>query len=536
MIGLKYTITTQQPLLITSLQGDPNSSVSFDYIPGSAIRGALIGLYQQKKQNTADLLADPMAKRLFFSPQTRFLNGYCTIGVERCLPLPKSLRGQKRTKPSESGLWDSSTKAYCEHANKAEHRSCEEHFGWLDSAQTLHIANSVKTVLNIHTARDRQKGRATSGSGAVFRYEAIAPGQGFIGYILCESVKDAAKIQELLTQPFLWLGGSRSAGYGKVRIKLDTVSGWTEYAPTKIDSSLNTITLLSDMLIRDQQGQYTTDLAGKLGLKLVPEYSNIASTIIGGFNRKWGLPLPQVPAIAMGSVFVVEGDLSQNAQTWLEQGIGERRNEGFGRIAINWRPQTDGQGWFKPLELELRTISDKNADQATQPTPESSDNPQLKLIKERIIRQCLDQRLVTLAQTYTIDAGSITSTQLARLWLTARNSLSTVDRVNPFSDINQLITSLPSNAKGQFERTKLEILSPKPSKKSLYDWLDTLNSANIGWSHDSSLLKSLSKSLDSRDLYRNLIDEYTLRLVMLVAKQARNMLNASKQAKGATQQ
>jgi len=429
MISLKYTITTEQPLLITSLQGDPNSSVSFDYIPGSAIRGALIGLYQQKKQSTADLLDDPTAKRLFFSPQTRFLNGYCAIDEARCLPLPKSLRSKKRAELSQ-GLWDSSTKQYLDSDlhDKSEHRSFKWRFGCLDSAQALHLADSVKTVLNIHTARDRQKGRATSGSGAVFRYEAIAPGQGFIGYILCELDTDAAEIQSLLkqSQSFLWLGGSRSAGYGKVRIEFEAVSDWAEYTPTKIDSSLNTITLLSDMLIRDQQGQYTTDLAGKLGLKPVPEYSNIASTIIGGFNRKWGLPLPQVPAIAMGSVFVVKGDLSQHYQTWLEQGIGERRNEGFGRIAINWRPQTDNQGKFTPLVIKSKPKSADSAQPTTQPASipsEPIDNPQLNLIKERIIRQRLDQRLVTLAQTYSIDAGTITSTQLARLWLTARNNI-----------------------------------------------------------------------------------------------------------------
>ena len=36
-------MTAEQPLLLTSLQGDPNSSVSFSYIPGSVVRGALIG-------------------------------------------------------------------------------------------------------------------------------------------------------------------------------------------------------------------------------------------------------------------------------------------------------------------------------------------------------------------------------------------------------------------------------------------------------------------------------------------------------------
>lgn len=532
MIALKYTITTEQPLLITSLQGDPNSSVSFDYIPGSAIRGALIGLYQQQNKDIVDLLADDLAKRLFFSSQTRFLNGYCAIGEARCLPLPKSLRSKKRAEPRE-GLWDSSTEEYHKDVDsdvnkpkdeavdkkrdKSEHRSFKGRFGWLDSAQTLHIPDSVKTVLNIHTARDRQKGRATSGSGAVFRYEAIAPGQCFIGYILCELHADAAEIQKLLNQPFLWLGGSRSAGYGKVLIEFESVSDWTESVTPKIDSSLNTITLLSDMLIRDQQGQYTTDLAGKLGLELIPERSNITSTIIGGFNRKWGLPLPQVPAIAMGSVFVVQdkdkGKVEPNYQFWLEQGIGERRNEGFGRIAINWRPQTDGQGKFTPLVIESKPKSTDSEHPTTQPTTipsKSAVDEQLNLIKERIIRQRLDQRLVTLAQTYMIDTESITSTQLARLWLTARNSIGKKDleKAESYDEIKKLINDLPSNVKGQFERAYSE---------------------KIGWDSDLNLPETLAIPSELRD-------EYTLRLVMSVAKQARNQLTANKPADGAPQQ
>ena len=36
---INYQITLLEPTLVTALQGDPNSSVAFDYLPGSVLRG-----------------------------------------------------------------------------------------------------------------------------------------------------------------------------------------------------------------------------------------------------------------------------------------------------------------------------------------------------------------------------------------------------------------------------------------------------------------------------------------------------------------
>ncbi len=59
--------------------------------------------------------------------------------------------------------------------------------------------------------------------------------------------------------------------------------------------------------------------------------------MIGGFNRKWGLPLPQALAVRMGSVLVFKDPgCDPTLLDDLEvRGIGERRAEGFGRIAFN---------------------------------------------------------------------------------------------------------------------------------------------------------------------------------------------------------
>ena len=48
MTILTFKLTLQEPTLVTAPGGDPNTDESQAYIPGSAIRGALVTRYLQK--------------------------------------------------------------------------------------------------------------------------------------------------------------------------------------------------------------------------------------------------------------------------------------------------------------------------------------------------------------------------------------------------------------------------------------------------------------------------------------------------------
>ena len=39
MIVISYQVTLLEPLLATRIAGDPNSAVSYPYVPGGAVRG-----------------------------------------------------------------------------------------------------------------------------------------------------------------------------------------------------------------------------------------------------------------------------------------------------------------------------------------------------------------------------------------------------------------------------------------------------------------------------------------------------------------
>ncbi|NCC32507.1 MAG: hypothetical protein EOM24_10875 [Chloroflexia bacterium] len=212
-------------------------------------------------------------------------------------------------------------------------------------------------TLAIHVQRDRVKGRAwierkemdatETPAGTVFRYEALEAGQWFAGVVVCDAAADAQALAQLLaSSDTAWLGRSRSATYGKVRLQVEGVQeDWSETpAPPKPPSRQQTLTLLSDTLLRDAEGNLVevlddATLAAYLGaeVRLDPARTVLHTTMVGGFNRTWQLPVNQERALAAGSVigFTLEAGTLDRAA--LERaGIGERRSEGYGRLAFHW--------------------------------------------------------------------------------------------------------------------------------------------------------------------------------------------------------
>ncbi len=176
----------------------------------------------------------------------------------------------------------------------------------------------------------------------------------------------------------LFIGGAHTAGYGRVRLEVDdVVTGWQEYpADSPPDNGELVVTLLSDTLVRGKDGQINGDLDGALAellglasLTAKRRYQGLG--LIGGFNRKWGLPLPQAWALQAGSVYVyATGAFNPEAlRLKAALGIGERRAEGFGRIAVNWhtaptvqwQPCTPPQSLRPGLSAESQVLAQEMA-------------------------------------------------------------------------------------------------------------------------------------------------------------------------------
>ncbi|MCB8944042.1 MAG: hypothetical protein H6658_09835 [Ardenticatenaceae bacterium] len=391
---ISYTIHLREPVLAKGLEGDPNSGVSYRFLPGSVLRGALIGQHLRGKRESYDLMQDEVARRLFFSPDaTRFLNGYllCRHYEEtyRALPTPLSWHICKLGKrPSRIGCDNSGNSgSQLEHFDHAIQKLdvqdvCLEGEGdsWQQVKEPFCMPLSdqfafaaVDRRISIHTARHRDYGRARAASedadifnGAVYRYEALEAGQTFAAHVLCQD-EDVETLANLIKGEIL-LGGARMAGYGHVTLQLnpqpeentlyqaEDIADWREFVPTGAGFDGIVITLLSDVLLRDKYGQpqsTVTELSRQLGLANELESVFAAYRPIGGFNRKWGLPTIQQTALKMGTVLVFStpSDEQLIALRKLEQsGIGEQREDGFGRFAINWHTEAS----FTPTKLEAK--------------------------------------------------------------------------------------------------------------------------------------------------------------------------------------
>ncbi|CBN58547.1 MULTISPECIES: RAMP superfamily CRISPR-associated protein [Kamptonema] len=528
---ITFLLKTEQPLLATSFQGDPNSDVSYPYIPGSMIRGALIGRYLKLPgKQRIDILADETSRRLFFDGNTRYLNAYPNSQEGwRSLPTLLSWRKEKGNEFKDTkdkiDVYDWSVSK--DNDDLQSPKSLNEPF-WVEDGKNIRLY-SVDRRINIHNLRDRRKGRSASDKldpatrqvieerdGEIFRYDAIDVGQTFQGVIVYEEV-DEKTIQELLNISDIWLGGSRSAGYGHVKITDVQINGnWSEIRNSSENRTSENliITLLSDLIIRDDWGQYAalspTQLIAEFLEKkseelepLLNKYKTyMDSVFVGGFNRKWGLPLPQVIAVKAGSVFVYEGVLvtAEQIRQLETTGIGERRVEGFGRVTINWRVANNQ---FTAKKPESKKYYPRN-----QPLLKVEESHILaRQMAERILCKKLEGLLLDRVEYFKLNPNRITNSQLSRLIIVTRQSLD----INSRQPLDLLLDNLPSNARTKYERTKVDgqILNQK-----IKDWL------NHPKSWIESYLEPFAVANEPAILIDELALEYTLRLIMAIAKNA----------------
>ena len=431
---LVYRVTLLEPTLVTALEGDPNSGVSFSYLPGSTLRGVVIAKYRHAGK-IGDLAGDPHARRLFFDGTTRYLNAYPLDRLDcRAAPVPLSLhrvKGQDApiydfvsANPSENQQWQA--------VNTPSTPFCMG-FDAGAAPREIRLVQPDRQI-NVHTARNRRFGRAQDPQhvqpgedpGAVYRYDALAAGQIFEAAILCDNAKDVQVIQQFLSGE-IHIGRSRSAGYGRARFELVEEAGWRE-VPTTNNGGKWVVTFLSDALIRDANGQFTMDsqtitkaLEKRLDAPL-SRYGDLNDTVFvrgretGGFNRQWNLPLPQALAVQMGSTLVYETPLCapEKIRELEEQGIGERRAEGFGRVAVNWH------GHEAKLEKDMasRDISLVSVD-LSQTLPADIARGMV----HRMLRKRLDEAVVQKANTLGQYVRHPQNSQLSRLRAVLQDAL-----------------------------------------------------------------------------------------------------------------
>lgn len=326
---LKYTIKNTAPVRIaddeTSQRGQTDT---LRYFPGSTIRGYVMTQLANNKQLEQN-------KEILFSGKVRFLNAYPSINGKEMIPSLKGYYEDKSETPGKKKL----DNVILENVKSGYKRAALGRFCYFEDDCIRYADVEVSEDVNINTGKETAKRN-------VFRGQYIKKNQMFTGYIVFQDEVPADLI-ELISHTFdrlMYLGNRRSAGYGACKCMSKEVKQGLPYQEIRTAQGGNDLymVLLSDTVMRDQFGELTglclEELAEELGCqKLQIERCATSITDVRGYNRKWEGAVPSAVMYEAGSVFhlkaaesVSEGKLHQLE----ENGIGIRRDEGFGQIVF----------------------------------------------------------------------------------------------------------------------------------------------------------------------------------------------------------
>ncbi|MBN2089193.1 hypothetical protein JW964_06255 [candidate division KSB1 bacterium] len=396
---LTYKIHLQAPVLITSTVGDENIAMSEDYLSGSSLRGMFAGMFLKNETLEKEAHEDERFKSWFLSEKLCFLNAYpASYDSLRTLPVPKSIQISKNDTRKYPDIFE---KLFEKEDDEEE--EIQQYDDFINKKDTKHqegfcILNSkpgylqfekinVKKQFNFHHKRTNQQ-LGHSQDSEIFNYECLLPGQTFVGLIIGEETTLQAFYKAVSTYPpKAFIGRSKNTQYGEVSLdfpKIETGEAENKAIVAVNEASLKpahlnienadlcfTLTFLSHVILVNKNGQAVVDsqllidylkmkfsskgiiFKEKVAEKEPPEIQILKSFIrresIENYIAIWKARTPSVSAFQMGSCFVIQikKDLSdsqieqiKDALTEIEtEGIGIRRNEGFGRVVVNWQKE-----------------------------------------------------------------------------------------------------------------------------------------------------------------------------------------------------
>jgi CRISPR-associated protein Csx10 len=385
-VRYRIIVRLDEPLIVADRATAGNRFASHLAIPGKALRGALAHRAAQQL-DLQDTGSDTYAAfvDLFLRDAVRFPTLYPLLNADKkdpghypVIPTPGDGFGCKVYKKHQV-QWGTQA---------GEVEKCPECGNPVKGIRSgfylLHTNPKVQkpeTVTEMHIQVDPQSNRVQEGQ--LFDYAALAPGQYFAGELHCanatawEQFKACTGVEE--EQAFsLWLGKGTRRGYGKVSVWVEKIAKDTPHFSVyhlleervAVGEQEITLTLLSDTIVRDQWGRYFTGFTPEwlnkaLGfpVEIADSLAYSSTTVIDGFNDQWRLPRRRVVALTAGSTvrLKVAGGLTQENWKALEklecEGIGERRNEGYGQVAINHATQIDASQLDGTVQLIPKGLS-----------------------------------------------------------------------------------------------------------------------------------------------------------------------------------
>ncbi|ABU59344.1 RAMP superfamily CRISPR-associated protein [Roseiflexus castenholzii] len=406
---LRVLMRLDEPLLIARRVEAGNQYETLDIIPGSVLRGALAWraakrLGQQLQgsvyQDFVNLFWRDTVRFSMLTPVevSRQASGYPTIIAPRDLLTCELHPGF--TKPSEDdgcGVWSrfesvSETCPVCVTDHGAA--KLETLGGFISLVRNMpRSRHKPSTMVEMHIRIDPDSGRVRTGD--LYGYVALEPGQYFVGEVTCtdaniwDALRTMANLQPNGAVNELHLGKATQRGYGKVSAvfqKIDEPLFSLQSLTERLTSTEHvTMLLLSDAIIVDPWGRFWRGFdAAWLKRELqLPNGAAVsidcnqngealafsAVRTVDSFNATLGLPRARDIAIVAGSSVRLSfkgiplDDLRQRLGEVEAQGIGLRRNEGFGCVAFNHPVYRQLQGITSPM-LDLTPLQMASAEQS----------------------------------------------------------------------------------------------------------------------------------------------------------------------------
>ncbi len=333
----------------TSQQGQTDTLY---YIPGSTIRGLVIHSLRKDEKKFEKMKKD------LFSDKVHFMNAYLMSEGKRMIP---SLKGFYEDKAACRGKKEIEN-VLVRDIGQGKKRASLGRYCYPEGENILYGSAAMGENLNINRGRE--------GKRTVFRSQYMQKGQNFAGYITFDdSIADEVvmAVRQVFSDSF-YIGNSRYSGYGRCRCVRAEIERGIPYGELRIqrDRSRFYMVLLSNMSMRNSWGE----LAG-LDLEILSKrlcssplrLDRCASSVVEvhGYNRSWDGAIPSAMMYEAGSVFCIETEdgsavSAEHFAKLEEQGIGIRRNEGFGQIMF-----FDG---YDRLRYKIPADKKENADDA----------------------------------------------------------------------------------------------------------------------------------------------------------------------------
>lgn len=359
MAKFKLTLTLDAPLTIGA-ERQGYITPTLEYIPGSTLRGAFAAWCLRSMAPEDQRFQD-----WFASDQALWQDLYPVDHVAPVSRLPLTAVSCKRVPGAKAagghGVHDrlfELAMGFCFPAVQIPLPQCpscgqdmKTHTGYVNGQDVLYPDTS--RLIQMHVGIDPETG--SHADGVLFGQTAVNRTTVFTGILdlpadLCTFLEAHKRHKGLR----LRLGKSRTRGYGAASVQWTAIEpssqpdivawdrayrqylhqhGLEAQSGTYFSLNFESHALLVDAFLRPSD----TIEEWMLGLNVKRQYTVLQSTTVSGWNIAWGLPKTDEWAIQAGSVMLFHTpSVPQAVQEALEplrlEGVGMRRNEGFGRI------------------------------------------------------------------------------------------------------------------------------------------------------------------------------------------------------------